>query len=52
LREALPQLVPSDRAYFTESWNDTLPAELVLEAKPPRRPAARRKPASRVGVAR
>jgi hypothetical protein len=43
LREALPQLVPSDRAYFTESWNDTLPAELVLEAKPPRRPAARKK---------
>ncbi|UVH57310.1 hypothetical protein NWF24_31500 [Variovorax paradoxus] len=42
LREALPQLVPSDRAYFTESWNDALPAELVLEAKPPRRPAARR----------
>ncbi len=47
LREALPQLVPSDRAYFTESWNDTLPAELVLEAKPPRRPAARKKPAPR-----
>ncbi|WP_093300504.1 hypothetical protein ABL840_00855 [Variovorax sp. NFACC27] len=47
LREALPQLVPSDRAYFTESWNDTLPAELVLEAKPPRRPAARRKAAPR-----
>ena len=46
LREALPQLVPSDRAYFTESWNDTLPAELVLEAKPPRRPAARKKIAS------
>jgi hypothetical protein len=43
LRDALPQLVPSDRAYFTESWNDTLPAELVLEAKPPRRPAARKK---------
>jgi hypothetical protein len=43
LREALPQLVPSDRAYFTESWNDTLPAELVLEATPPRRPAARKK---------
>jgi hypothetical protein len=42
LREALPQLVPSDRAYFTESWNDALPAELVLEAKPPRRPAARK----------
>jgi hypothetical protein len=42
LREALPQLVPSDRAYFTESWNDTLPAELVLEATPPRRPAARK----------
>jgi len=52
LREALPQLVPSDRAYFTESWNDQLPAELVLEAKPPRRPAARRKPTSRAGVAR
>lgn len=47
LREALPQLVPSDRAYFTESWNDTLPAELVLEAKPPRRPAARKKAAPR-----
>jgi hypothetical protein len=47
LREALPQLVPSDRAYFTESWNDTLPAELVLEAKPPRRPAARKKTAPR-----
>jgi len=45
LREALPQLVPSDRAYFTESWNDTLPAELVLEAKPPRRPGARKKAA-------
>lgn len=43
LRDALPQLVPSDRAYFTESWNDTLPAELVLETKPPRRPAARKK---------
>ncbi|MET3913875.1 hypothetical protein ABID97_000657 [Variovorax sp. OAS795] len=42
LREALVQLVPSDRAYFTESWNDTLPAELVLEATPPRRPAARK----------
>ncbi|KQX91192.1 hypothetical protein [Variovorax sp. Root473] len=42
LREVLPQLVPSDRAYFTESWNDALPAELVLEAKPPRRPSARR----------
>ena len=41
LRETLPQLVPSDRAYFAESWNDGLPAELVLEAKPPRRPAAR-----------
>ncbi|SFQ64230.1 hypothetical protein SAMN05216567_12376 [Variovorax sp. OK605] len=48
LREALPQLVPSDRAYFTESWNDQLPAELVLEAKPPRRPAARKKTAPRV----
>ncbi len=48
LRETLPQLVPSDRAYFTESWNDTLPAELVLEAKPPRRPAAR-KAAARAG---
>jgi len=47
LREALPQLVPSDRAYFSESWNDALPAELVLEAKPPRRPAARKKAASR-----
>ncbi|MDT4833829.1 hypothetical protein FQZ97_674520 [compost metagenome] len=43
LREVLPQLVPSDRAYFTESWNDALPAELVLEAKPPRRPAAPKK---------
>lgn len=43
LRGALPQLVPSDRAYFTESWNDTLPAELVLETRPPRRPAARKK---------
>ncbi len=43
LREVLPQLVPSDRAYFTESWNDALPAELVLEAKPPRRPSAPRK---------
>lgn len=43
LREVLPQLVPSDRAYFTESWNDALPAELVLEAKPPRRPSALRK---------
>ncbi|GER19922.1 hypothetical protein [Variovorax boronicumulans] len=42
LREVLPQLVPSDRAYFTESWNDALPAELVLEAKPPRRPSAPR----------
>ncbi|MDR6519925.1 MULTISPECIES: hypothetical protein [Variovorax] len=52
LREALPQLVPSDRAYFTESWNDQLPAELVLEAKPPRRPAARRKPTQRAAVAR
>jgi hypothetical protein len=49
LREALPQLVPSDRAYFTESWNDTLPAELVLETKPPRRPAARRKAARDTG---
>ncbi|MGJ7531159.1 hypothetical protein [Variovorax sp. GB1P17] len=47
LRDALPGLVPSDRAYFTESWNDTLPAELVLEAKPPRRPAARKKTAPR-----
>jgi len=47
LRGALPQVVPSDRAYFTESWNDTLPAELVLEAKPPRRPAARKKAAPR-----
>ncbi|GER13881.1 hypothetical protein [Variovorax boronicumulans] len=45
LREVLPQLVPSDRAYFTESWNDALPAELVLEAKPPRRPSAPRKQA-------
>ncbi|WP_447771260.1 hypothetical protein [Variovorax boronicumulans] len=45
LREVLPQLVPSDRAYFTESWNDALPAELVLEAKPPRRPSAPRKEA-------
>lgn len=45
LREVLPQLVPSDRAYFTESWNDALPAELVLEAKPPRRPPAPRKKA-------
>lgn len=51
LREALPQLVPSDRAYFTESWNDTLPAELVLEARPPRRPAARKK-AARKSAAR
>ena len=47
LREALPQLVPSDRAYFAESWNDGLPAELVLEAKPPRRPAARPRKAAR-----
>ncbi|MET3375085.1 hypothetical protein ABIC89_004153 [Variovorax boronicumulans] len=45
LREVLPQLVPSDRAYFTESWNDALPAELVLEAKPPRRPSAPKKKA-------
>ncbi|MCY1516251.1 hypothetical protein D9M68_508720 [compost metagenome] len=45
LREVLPQLVPSDRAYFTESWNDALPAERVLEAKPPRRPSAPRKKA-------
>ncbi|MCR8957901.1 hypothetical protein M0765_009245 [Variovorax sp. S2] len=49
LREALPQLVPSDRAYFTESWNDTLPAELVLETKPPRRPAARKNAIRKVG---
>lgn len=47
LREALPQLVPSDRAYFTESWNDQLPAELVLETKPPRRPAVRKQTAPR-----
>jgi len=47
LRDTLPQLVPSDRAYFTESWNDTLPAELVLEARPPRRPAARKAPGRR-----
>ncbi|BEP52899.1 hypothetical protein GmRootV118_01430 [Variovorax sp. V118] len=45
LREVLPQLVPSDRAYFTESWNDALPIELVLEAKPPRRPSTLRKKA-------
>ncbi|MNK77549.1 hypothetical protein D3C87_971550 [compost metagenome] len=45
LREVLPQLVPSDRAYFTESWNDALPAELVLEAKPPRRPSTPKKKA-------
>ncbi|WGT64028.1 hypothetical protein [Variovorax paradoxus] len=49
LREALPQLVPSDRAYFTESWNDTLPAELVLETRPPRRPAARKKAVQKSG---
>jgi hypothetical protein len=49
LREALPQLVPSDRAYFTESWNDTLPAELVLETKPPRRPAAPKKAVRKTG---
>lgn len=47
LREVLPQLVPSDRAYFTESWNDALPAELVLEAKPPRRPSAPKKKKAR-----
>ncbi|WP_431109342.1 hypothetical protein [Variovorax paradoxus] len=49
LREALPQLVPSDRAYFTESWNDTLPAELVLETRPPRRPAPRKKAVRKSG---
>ena len=52
LREALVQLVPSDRAYFTESWNDSLPAELVLEATPPRRPAARKQAAHKKAARR
>ncbi len=42
LREALPQLVASDRAYFREVWNDELPAELLALEPPPRRAAARR----------
>ena len=37
LRTALPQLVPSDRAYFREVWNDALPAELLVLEPPPRR---------------
>ncbi|MGC3984745.1 MAG: hypothetical protein QM777_08475 [Pseudorhodoferax sp.] len=41
LREALPQLVASDRAYFREVWNDGLPAELLALEPPPRRPRAR-----------
>ena len=42
LREALPQLVASDRAYFREVWNDELPAELLALEPPPRRAAVRR----------
>jgi hypothetical protein len=41
LREALPTLVASDRAYFREVWNDALPAELLALEPPPRRPRAR-----------
>ncbi|WP_326540608.1 hypothetical protein [Pseudorhodoferax sp.] len=40
LREALPGLVASDRAYFREVWNDGLPAELLALEPPPRRPRA------------
>jgi hypothetical protein len=40
LREALPQLVASDRAYFREVWNDGLPAELLVLEPPPRRTRA------------
>lgn len=42
LREALPQLVASDRAYFREVWNDELPAELLALEAPPRRASTRR----------
>lgn len=41
LREALPALVASDRAYFREVWNDGLPAELLALEPPPRRPRGR-----------
>lgn len=41
LRQALPTLVPSDRAYFREVWNDALPAELLALEPPPRRTRAR-----------
>ena len=37
LRETLPELVTSDRAYFREVWNDGLPAELLALEPPPRR---------------
>ncbi|KQP47705.1 hypothetical protein [Pseudorhodoferax sp. Leaf274] len=40
LREAMPSLVASDRAYFREVWNDGLPAELLALEPPPRRPRA------------
>ena len=41
LRTVLPQLVPSDRAYFRDVWNDALPAELLALEPPPRRSARR-----------
>lgn len=42
LREAMPTLVASDRAYFREVWNDGLPAELLALEPPPRRPSSDR----------
>ena len=41
LRQLLPQLVASDRAYFREVWNDELPAELLALEPAPRRAARR-----------
>jgi hypothetical protein len=41
LREQLPQLVASDRAYFRDVWNDELPVELLTLEPPPRRAARR-----------
>jgi hypothetical protein len=39
LREALPGLVASDRAYFRDVWNDGLPVELLALEPAPRRSA-------------
>lgn len=48
LREALPSLVISDRAYFRGIWNEGRPIELLALEPPPQRGTRRAAHSSRV----